>query len=403
MTSLPLQGVRVLSLTTAAAGPTVSNFLGQYGAEVIDLESRVHPDTHRGGQNQARWNTSPTFVKLHRNKKSVTINMGTEAGRQIAKELAAISDVIVENFTLGVLQRWGLDYPNVKQVNEEIIMLSLRGLGSTGPRAADTTWGPNLTALFGMTHLWNYVDAPYPTAEARAQHPDFLSGCSGAFAIMAALLHRKKTGEGQHIDGSQIEAGASLLGPVYLDYLINGRVQNPQGNQRAGASPHDAYRCKGEDAWCVIVVENDQDWARFCEALSNVNWVTDSRFSTVLGRMAHKKEIDQRISEWTINHSSQEVMEIMQSHGVISGPVQNVQDIFESDLQFKETGFLVGFEEPEAGMVVTEGLATTLSETPGAIFRPAPLLGQHTWEICHDLLGMSVEEFERLEKAQILF
>ena len=131
MTSLPLQGVRVLSLTTAAAGPTVSNFLGQYGAEVIDLESRVHPDTHRGGQNQARWNTSPTFVKLHRNKKSVTINMGTEAGRQIAKELAAISDVIVENFTLGVLQRWGLDYPNVKQVNEEIIMLSLRGLGST--------------------------------------------------------------------------------------------------------------------------------------------------------------------------------------------------------------------------------------------------------------------------------
>ena len=403
MTSLPLQGVRVLSQTTAAAGPTVSNFLGQYGAEVIDLESRVHPDTHRGGQNQARWNTSPTFVKLHRNKKSVTINMGTEAGRQIAKELAAISDVIVENFTLGVLQRWGLDYPNVKQVNEEIIMLRLRGLGSTGPRAADTTWGPNLTALFGMTHLWNYVDAPYPTAAARAQHPDFVSGCSGAVAIMAALLHRKKTGEGQHIDGSQIEAGASLLGPVYLDYLINGRVQNPQGNQRAGASPHDAYRCKGEDAWCVIVVENDQDWARFCEALSNVNWVTDSRFSTVLGRMAHKKEIDQRISEWTINHSSQEVMEIMQSHGVISGPVQNVQDIFESDLQFKETGFLVGFEEPEAGMVVTEGLATTLSETPGAIFRPAPLLGQHTWEICHDLLGMSVEEFERLEKEQILF
>ena len=235
MTSLPLQGVRGLSLTTAAAGPTVSNFLGQYGAEVIDLESRVHPDTHRGGQNQARWNTSPTFVKLHRNKKSVTINMGTEAGRGIAKELAAISDVIVENFTLGVLQRWGLDYPNVKQVNKEIIMLSLRGLGSTGPRAADTTWGPNLTALFGMTHLWNYVDAPYPTAEARAQHPDFLSGCSGAFAIMAALLHRKETGKGQHIDGSQIEAGASLLGPVYLDYFINGRVQAPQGNQRPGA------------------------------------------------------------------------------------------------------------------------------------------------------------------------
>jgi benzylsuccinate CoA-transferase BbsF subunit len=403
MPSLPLEDIRVLSLTTAAAGPTVSNFLGQYGAEIINLESRVHPDTHRGGQNKARWNTSPTFVKLHRNKKSITINMGTEAGRSIAKELVAVSDVIVENFTLGVLQRWGLDYPNVKDIKEDIVMLSLRGLGSTGPRAADTTWGPNLTALFGMTYLWNYVDAPYPTAEARAQHPDFLSGCSGAFAIMAALLHRKLTGKGQHIDGSQIEAGASLLGPVYLDYLINGRVQAPQGNQKSGASPHEAYRCHGDDAWCVIVVETDQDWARFCEALGGMSWVTDPKFSTVLGRMANRGELDGKITEWTINRSSQEVMGIMQSYGVISGPVQDVQDIFESDLQFKETGFLVGFEEPEAGMVITEGLAATLSETPGGIRSPAPLLGEHTWEICRDLLGMSAEEFERLETEQILF
>lgn len=403
MLNLPLQHVRVLSLTTAAAGPTVSNFLGQYGAEIINLESRVHPDTHRGGQNEARWNTSPTFVKLHRNKKSVTINMGTEQGRSIARELVALSDVVVENFTLGVLQRWGLDYTNVRKIKDDIVMLSLRGLGSTGPRAGDTTWGPNLTALFGMTYLWNYTDAPYPTAEARAQHPDFLSGCSGSFAIMAALLHRKRTGKGQHIDGSQIEAGASLLGPVYLDYLINGRVQKPQGNQKAGASPHEAYRCLGEDAWCVIVVQTDRDWAHFCDALQGSDWVSDLRFATILGRMAHREEIDAKITEWTIRRSSQEVMEIMQYHGVISGPVQDVQDMFESDVQLRETGFLVKFEEPEAGTIVTEGLATRLSETPGAIRQPAPLLGEHTWQVCHDLLGMSAEEFTRLEDEQILY
>src|SRR5579871_3925800 len=167
MAELPLEGIRVVELTTGAAGPTVAKCLAEYGAEVLRIESRSHPDTHRGGVNQARWNKSPSFIKLDRGKKSVTINLRTERGRELVLDLVRESDVVVENFSLGVVERWGLGYEAARQAKPDIIYISLKGLGNTGPQAHHVTWGPNLLCLFGMTYLWNRPDSGVPTEEAR--------------------------------------------------------------------------------------------------------------------------------------------------------------------------------------------------------------------------------------------
>lgn len=399
----PLAGVRLLAFTTGAAGPTVAKQLAEFGAQVINIESRRHPDTHRGGANQARWNVSPTYIKLHRNKLSFTVNLTTEAGRELVARLVRVSDVVLDNFSLGVMGRWGLDYENLRRLRPDIIAISLKGLGSTGPHAPYVTWGPNLTALFGLTHLWNHPDASLPTAEARAQHPDFMSGVCGAFAVMAALIHRQKTGEGQFIDGAQVEAGASLLGPLYMEYTLNGNPPQPRGNQHVAAAPHGAYRCRGDDRWCTIAVYTDGDWARCRRALGDPPWAADARFQTLLGRRRHRAELDGLVESWTEQRDAYEVMRLLQAAGVEAGVVQDVEDQFERDEQYRARGFLVELQEPELGPLVTEGVPIHLSETPGAVHTHAPLLGEHTEQLCRDVLGLSAEEIGYLTEQKVLY
>lgn len=399
----PLAGVRVLAFTTGAAGPTVAKQLGEFGAQVINIESRRHPDTHRGGANRARWNVSPTYIKLHRNKLSFTANMTTEAGCELVARLVRVSDVVLDNFSLGVMGRWGFDYEHLRRLRPDIIAISLKGLGSTGPHARYVTWGPNLTALFGLTHLWNHPEALQPTAEARAQHPDFMSGVCGAFAVMAALIHRQKTGEGQFIDGAQVEAGASLLGPSYMEYTLNGASPQPQGNRQPGAAPHGAYRCLGGDRWCTIAVYTDGDWASFRRVLGDPPWATEARFQTLLGRQRHRVELDGLLESWTAQHDAYEVMHLLQAAGVEAGVVQDVEDHFERDEQYRARGFLVELQEPELGTLVTEGLPIHLSATPGGLRTHAPLLGEHTEEICREVLGLSDEEVGHLTEQKALY
>ncbi|SRR5579884_71031 len=402
MGTLPLEGIRVVELCTGAAGPTVAKALGEYGAEVFRVESRRHPDTHRGGANQARWNKSPSFVKLHRNKKSVTLNLQSARGRELLLELIAASDVVVENFSLGVFERWGLSYERLREVRPDIILISLKGLGNTGPHAHHVTWGPNLLCLFGMTYLWNHPASGLPTAEARTQHPDFMSGVAGAAAVMAALLHRQRTGQGQYIDGAQIEVGASLLGPYYLDYIVNQRVPQPVGNYRPGAAPRGAYPCAGEDRWCVIAVESQDDWERFRAAIGDPAWSREARFATPLARERHRAELDRLVGEWTRNYTGQEVMARLQAAGVAAAPVQDVEDQLERDPQYRARGLYVQLDEPEMGPVLTEYPPVRLSETPPEVRAPAPLMGEHTAAVLRDVLGYDAATIEKLAAEGIL-
>lgn len=402
MSKLPLEGIRVLELTTGAAGPTVARVLCEFGAEVVRCETRLRGDGHRG-EDPKLWNKKPDFMKLQRGKKSFTVNMQTDKGRKLVYQLAKVSDVLVENFGLGVLEKWGLNWPDLKEINPRIILIRVKGMGCTGPHAADLTYGPNVGNTMGTTYLWNYPGATTATAEPRTQHPDFMGGVTGAFAVVLALIQRKKTGRGQWIDSAQQEIGASILGPKYLEYTVNKREPKPEGNRSLIAAPYGPYQCKGNDRWCVIAVYTQDEWERFAALLEKQGLKRDPKFSTHLQRVRHKEELDKWVTGWTRQHDPYEVMEMVQSIDVCAAVVQDVEDQFKNDKQYAATGFLVHMTEPEAGDMVTENVPMRLSETPGRVRGVAPLMGEHTYEIAKDLLGLSDEEIKRLDEEKVLY
>ena len=402
MSKLVLEGIRVIELTTGAAGPTVARVLGEFGAEVIRCETRLRGDGHRG-EDPAKWNKNPDFMKLQRGKKSFTVNMQTEKGRNLVRELVKKSDVVVENYGLGILEKWGLDYPQLKELNPACVLIRVKGMGCSGPHAADLTYGPNVGNTMGTTYLWNYDGATTATAEPRTQHPDFMGGVTGAFGVVLALIQRKKTGRGQWIDSAQVEIGASMLGPRYLEYSVNHREPKPEGNRNLVAAPYGPYPCAGEDRWCVIVIEKQDEWQRFETLLVNSGLKPDEKLATHLGRVRHKEELDKWVSSWTSRLDAYEVMETLQGIGVCAAVVQDVEDQFKRDRQYAATNFLVKLTEPEAGDVVTEGVPIRLSETPGKVRGLAPLMGEHTHEIARQLLGLSDKEIAALEDERVLY
>jgi crotonobetainyl-CoA:carnitine CoA-transferase CaiB-like acyl-CoA transferase len=402
MPQLPLEGIRVVELCTGAAGPTVAKCLGEYGAEILKIESRQRGDGHRGGTNPKRWNVMPDFVKLSRNKKSVTVNLKTDRGKEIVKGLIAQSDVVVDNYSLGVLERWGMSYEELKALKPDIILIRLKGLGCTGPYAHHITYGPNLLALSGITHLWNHPNSPASTGEARTQHPDFMSGIAGAAAVMSALLYRERTGKGQCIDFAQIEAGATLLGPYYLDYTINGRDSQPAGNALPGAAPHNAYPCAGGDKWCVISVRSQEEWLRFCQAIGQPEWCRDERFATPLARQHNLAALDELVASWTCQRSGDEVMRVLQPAGVAAAPVQDVEDQLSNNPQFEARHMFTTMDEPMLGPIITESPPAKMSETPPQIYRVAPLMGEHTDAVLRDILHLSESEIKELTEQGVL-
>ncbi|MGH7929860.1 MAG: CaiB/BaiF CoA transferase family protein [Candidatus Binatia bacterium] len=402
MSKLPLEGIRVLELTTGAAGPTVARVLCEFGAEVIRCETRLRGDGHRG-EDPKLWNKKPDFMKLQRGKKSFTVNMQTEKGRKLVYQLASVSDVLVENFGLGILEKWGLNWPDLKEINPRIILIRVKGMGCSGPHAADLTYGPNVGNTMATTYLWNYPGATTATAEPRTQHPDFMGGVTGAFGVVLALMQRKKTGHGQWIDSAQQEIGASILGPKYLEYTVNKREPQPEGNRSLIAAPYGPYQCKGNDRWCVIAVYSQDEWERFAGLLEKSGLKRDPKFATHLQRVRHKEELDGWVTSWTQRHDAYEVMEMVQSVDVCAAVVQDVEDQFKNDKQYAATGFLVNLTEPEAGDIVTENVPMRLSETPGKVRGVAPLMGEHTCEIARNLLGLSDEEIKKLDEEKVLY
>jgi len=402
MGQFPLEGIRVVELTTGAAGPTVARVLCEFGAEVIRCETRLRGDGHRG-EDPKLWNKKPDFMKLQRGKKSFTVNMQTPRGRELVKELLKKSDVLVENFGLGILEKWGLDWPQLREINPRVILIRVKGMGCTGPHAADLTYGPNVGNTMGTTYLWNYPDATTATAEPRTQHPDFMGGVTGAFSVVLALIQRKKSGFGQWIDSAQQEIGASLLGPKYLEYTVNKREPKPEGNRSLIAAPYGPYQCKGDDRWCVIAIYADDEWQRFARLLEKSELRADTQFATHLQRVRNKEELDKWVTSWTLQHDAYEVMETLQSIGVCAAVVQDVEDQFKRDKQYAATGFLVNLIEPEAGDMVTENVPVRLSVTPGKVRGVAPLMGEHTHEIARDLLGLSDAEIKKLDEEKVFY
>lgn len=388
-----LTGVRILDFTWVVAGPVATRILADHGAEVIKIERRDSLDlgSRRGG-----------FTgNLFRGKESTVINMADPRGREIARQLVAVSDVVIDNFSARVMHNWGMDYHSLKQIKPDIIAVSMSGFGHTGPHKDYVSYGPTLQALSGYTLLMRH-----PGKEPAGwgySYADMAGGYSGALAVLMALWYRRRTGQGQFVDLSQFETITSLVGPGLLDILVNGATLTPFGNrsQEAPAAPHGVYRCAGPDRWCAITVFTEEEWQRFCQVLGHPAWTKEKRFATLAQRLAHHEELDRYVEEWTRQRTAEEAMTVLQRAGVPAGVVANGEDM-DRDPQLRARGYWAHVRTPEGEEVVLDGTPIKLSATPGYVAAPGPLLGEHTDSILRRLLGYTDEYIAHLKAERVV-
>ncbi|MFC1532550.1 CaiB/BaiF CoA transferase family protein [Thermodesulfobacteriota bacterium] len=397
MADLALENVVVINFGWVLAAPVTGKYLADLGATVIRIESVHRPDPLRVStpykDNISGINRSCYYALYNANNYSMAINLKHPKGIDTAKRLVAKSDVVIENFTPGSMKRLGLGYEDLKEVKSDIIMLSLSMQGQTGPYASHLGFGSQLTGLTGFTHLTGWPDRP--PVQPYAGVTDACTPSLGAAAVIAALLHRRKTGKGQYLDLSQNEGSIQYLAPLMLDYFTSGTIANRSGNNCDHAAPHGAYPCKGNDLWCAIAVFTDQEWKDFCDVLDNPGWSNDPKFSTLLGRKKNEKELDRLISEWTIKYTPEEVMSKLQAAKVPAGVVEKIGDLL-VDPQLKHRNHFWHLDHSEIGRYHHLGESFQLSETPVEGRMAAPILGEHTEYICTQIMGMSDDEFTDL-------
>jgi crotonobetainyl-CoA:carnitine CoA-transferase CaiB-like acyl-CoA transferase len=393
----PFEGIRLVSFPTGIVGPALTSLMAQHGAEVIAIEAGRALRSPQRGQ---RWQVASDLESNH-GKKRVAINMKHPDGLALAKNLIASSDVVAENFSARVMASWGLDYPRMKEVKNDIIMASLQAFGQTGPRRDFVSFGPILMAFSGMAYLWRDPVIERPGAGCQTAFPDFIAPSYAAVAILAALHHRARTGKGQYIDISQAESAASMLGPAYLEYLINGREPEPQGNLSTSAAPHGAYRCKGDDRWCAISIETQEEWLRFCEAAGRKEWAMDARFADLKSRHAHRGELDTLVESWTMGHTPHQVMIILQRDGIAAGVVQTAEDLYR-DPHLRERGFAREVFHPQVGWVTRAGPSVRLMEHQFSPSGAAHQAGDDNEAVFGELLGLSSEKINELKEQEVL-
>ncbi len=409
MPRLPLQGIRVCDLTWIIAGPTATRVLADFGAEVIRIEHEQAVDAIRLGRpivgERPTLNNSGFFNYINRNKKSVLLNVRHPDGMDVLKKLIAVSDVVVENFSSGIMDSWGLGYDELRKIREDIVYCSVSGFGHSGRNKDYTTWGPTAQALSGLSFM-SGLPGKTPAGWGYS-FMDHTAGYYAANAIMMALYHRTKTGEGQYIDMSQVEGGMVLTGPAVLDYTVNGRSWRrpgmPPGNRawEPAVAPHNAYRCTGDDRWIAIAVTNDAEWQALVRAMGEPDWATDERFATNAGRLEHQDDLDAHIALWTESRNDYDVMNMLQAAGVRAGAVQKASDRFERDPQLTAREWWHRLPHAELGESDYDGVTPRLSETPGALRTSSPLLGSHTHDVMREVIGLSDEEIVELEVAGV--
>ena len=389
-------GIRVIVFAFLGVGPHSVKYLSEYGAEVIKVESRFRPDPMRSvapfKDNIPGVERSQMFSKIDNNAKSITLNLKHPKGVDIAKRLVSKSDIVIDGWTPGTLAKLGLGYNDLRRIKPDIIMLSSCMQGQTGPAARHPGHGVTLGSLSGFNYITGWPDrAP---SGISGPFTDVVAALFSALTLQAALDYRSRTGKGQYFDVSHYECNIHFSAPQILDYLVNQRELNRQGNSCSYAAPHGVFQCRGEDRWCAIAVFKDEEWKSFCRVLGNPLWTQEPRFATMLSRVKNSTELDKLVEEWTINHSPEEVMVLLQNAGVAAGVVQNGKDLWQ-DPQLIHRNSICELEHPEIGTAVCQRVGVTLPEVPYEL-RRAPLLGEHTEDICKRVLNMTDEEFIEL-------
>lgn len=420
--TLALEKVRILDFTDSVVGPFCGLLLAGCGAEVIKVESRNHLGFRRmgpwgppgpgpiptGPEKSIDYSSvdikllvGPNYANLNHDKLSISLNLSEPQGLALFKRLLKLSDVVVENFSFGVMQKWGLDYAALKKEKEDIIYASISSFGK-GPKQAWSTWGMNLLTYSGFSYMWSHPQTKMTEHCAAGFHGDYMAGTMSAALIVAALYHRAATGQGQFVELSQAQATTNLLGIAYLDYFVNGRVDQPRGNRHPDYAPYNAYRCRGEDEWCVIAVFNEEDWKRLCQVLDYPDWSKDPRFQTMGGRLANTDELDKNLGAWTAKRTKHQVMKLLQYYGIAAGAVQNYQDLY-YDIQLRQRGSVFQHELPRLGALDMSALPLHLSEGQRTHARRTSYLGEHNDYVFRQLLGLSPDEIARLADARVIY
>ena len=428
---MALQGVRILDFTRLGFGAQATLICGCLGADVVRVESTTRPDPirvmppyvpepgeHGEGFGAATLanatsahsaNRGGIFYKYNTGgKRSITVDARHPRGLALLQDLVRVSDVVTESFAAGTLERWGLGYPELQALRPDVVYVSMCGFGHEGPDTAHVTMGPTAQALTGLTFMVGLPDrAP---AGWSFSYLDHVGGYLGAVAILDGLLHRARTGEGQHIDVSQLEPATALSGAIFLDALVNGRPSRrpgfPTGNRRPTSAPGGAYRAAGDDRWLVISCRTEGHWEALVAAMGDPAWAADPRFATMAGRRHHAEEIDGHIEGWTRTRDRYEAMALLQDAGVPAGAVQDAADRLERDPQLAARGHFTMLGNAEVPAMPLEGVPMHLGRTPartgGLLHRGPPTLGQDTDDVLGDLLAMTGEEIEELRAEGVL-
>ncbi len=400
---LPLAGVRIADFTWVWAGPFATLQLAHLGAEVIRIESQNRVCVTRRippfAEGEGGVNRSGYYNQFNQGKLSLSLNFKQPEALEIAKKLVAVSDVVSENFAAGVMDKLGFGYEELKKIKPDIIMISMSGYGAVGPESSYVSYGPAQAPLSGLSSLTGFPD--FPPMHVGFSYGDPNAGLHGASAILAALMHRARTGEGQHIDMSQLETSIALLGEGFMAQVMNGAPPPRLGNRDPHLAPHGLFHCQGEDRWVSIVVANEDEWRRLCAGMGQPALADDPRFATLAARQQHEDELEKLITAWTEALSAEEVTTELQAVGVAAYPALTNKELAE-DAHLQERGYFVNLPHPEVGVRQHAGLPWVFSDTPCQVQRPAPCLGQDTAEVMQRVLGYAPEAVAALQEKGVL-
>lgn len=402
----PLTGLRGIVLTQAWAGTFATQLLGLLGAEIVQIEARQRLDSWRGGYGGATpkmlrerpsavhpWNNAPLFNSVNLNKQSLTLNLAAPEGRELFKRLVPFADFVAENFSPRVMGNLGLDYDSLTQIKPDIILISMSAYGASGPYRDYPGIGGTIEPMAGMSSLLGYEDGP--PINSGQMYPDPVAGYYGAAAILVALHHRARTGEGQQIDLSMQDANMTFIADALMEYAANGRVRRRMGNRHQSIAPHNIYRCRGEDAWIALSAADDAEFARLCDAAGHPEWARDPRFAGPTERKRNEAALDALISAWTAEHDAAALEEALHRAKVTAARVQNARDVLQNE-HLRQRGFLTRVQHPEAGEHLQAAAPWRLSRAPGGVSRPSPGHGEHSRETLARFLNIDDVEYERL-------
>ncbi len=392
-----LAGVRVLDFTHVLAGPFCTRLLADMGADVLKVESATKPErmgARRASPNakpRVREDRTPSFLSTNRSKRSIAINLKTDGGRDIAQRLAGVADVVVENFSAGVMDRLQLGYDLLRETNPRLVYISMSGYGHSGPRQAWTSMNMNLQAYTGLMMATGAEDDP-PTTIANSWN-DYIGGLHACFGIIEALVERETSGVGKNIDLSQFECSVASFGPLLMSSIVNHTAPERTGNRSTAMAPQGVYRCDGDDQWCAISVQDDSQWRAMVAAMGSPAWA-DERYATVQGRLDAHDDLYAGIESWTGGLAKEEVERVLKEAGVPAERMRRVDEVLDGP-----NGAQVyrKWEDPRGGSELNTGVPFSFGTSRLAPPFPAPEMGEHGKEALDQWLGLSESEVAVLE------